>query len=92
VFNDGSARITREEEDRLVASAAAGDASARRRLVDVYAELATLLALRLRPDGMSEATAVAAAQEELDRVVGTPYQRRPLLAALIEGVMSRLTT
>jgi hypothetical protein len=90
VFNDGPAALNRKQEERLVACAASGDANARRRLVDTYAELATLLALRLRPDKMSEAAAVAAAQQELDRVVGTVYTRRPLLAALLDGLLSRL--
>jgi hypothetical protein len=92
VFNNVPMAIGREQEERLVSCAASGDASARRRLVDTYAELATLLALRLRPDGMSEAAAVAAAQEELDRVVGSPLSRRPLFASLVEGLLSRLIT
>ena len=90
VFNDVPTAIGREQEERLVSCAASGDASARRRLGDTYAELATLLALRLRPNGMSEGAAVAAAQEELDRVVGSPFSRRPLFASLIEGLLNRL--
>jgi Cell division protein SepF len=90
-FHDGPVPMSRQREEYLVALATAGDAQARRQLVDTYAELMTLLALRLRPGNMAESMAVLAAQQELERVVGTPFARQPLLASLIEGLLSRLT-
>jgi hypothetical protein len=87
--SDDSIPMSREEEERLVPLAIAGSVSARRRLIDTYAELATLFALRIRPKAVSEAAAVGAAQEELDRLVSFPSQG-PLLASLVDGIAKRL--
>lgn len=50
---DGSGPLSRADEQRLRPLAARGDLEARRRLVDAYSELATLLAVRLRPSSQS---------------------------------------
>jgi len=84
-----SVRLSREEEDRLLPLAIGGSISARRRIIDAYAEFATLFALRVRPKAVSEATAVRLAQEELDRLVSFP-SRGPLLASLVDGITKRL--
>ncbi len=86
---EGPAPMTRDEEERLLPLAVAGSPDARRRLVDTYAELATLLALRVRPRSISADAAVRAAHEELDRLVTFPSQG-PLLASLVEGIVRRL--
>lgn len=86
---DGPTPLSREEERRLRPLAAAGQEAARRRLVDAYTELATLLAVRLRPSTLSEASAVAAAHEELDWLVGRPGPGS-LLAELMERLLLRL--
>jgi hypothetical protein len=83
--------LGRDEEERLLPLAASGSVSAQRRIIDSYAELATLFALRVRPRWTSEARAVQIAQEELDRLVRCP-PRGPLLASLVEGVTKRLRT
>jgi hypothetical protein len=63
----------------------AGSVSARRRLVDTYAELATMYALGIRPKTVSESRAVSVAQSELERLVSFP-STGPLLANLFEGI------
>src|SRR6202041_2819496 len=60
---DGPQPLGRDEEERLLPQAVRGSISAQRRIVDSYAELATLFALMIRPRSVSEATAVRAAQE-----------------------------
>ena len=77
--------LNREEEERLLPLAVAGSASARRRLIDAYSEFATVFALRIRPQSVSEATAVRAGQQELERLVSFPSQG-PLLASLVQGI------
>jgi hypothetical protein len=86
---DGPAPMTRDEEERLLPLALAGSVSARRRIIDTYAELATLFALRIRPRSVSEGNAVRIAHEELDRLVTFP-SRGPFLASLVEGIVKRL--
>jgi hypothetical protein len=86
---DGPAPMTRDEEERLLPLAVAGSVSARRRIVDTYAEFATVFALRVRRRSVSEAVAVRTAHEELDRLVTFPSQG-PLLASLVEGIVARL--
>ena len=86
---DGPHPLGRDEEERLLPLAATGSVSAQRRIVDSYAELATLFALRVRPRLTPEARAVQIAQEELDRLVRCP-PRGPLLASLVEGIIKRL--
>lgn len=77
--------LNREEEERLLPMAVAGSVESRRRLIDTYSEFATVFALRIRPRSISEATAVRAAQQELERLVSFPSEG-PLLASLVEGV------
>jgi hypothetical protein len=86
---DVSPPMTRVEEERLVPLAVAGSVEARRRIVDAYAELATLLALGVRTRSVTEAQAVRIAHEELDRLVTFP-SKGPLLASLVEGIVKRL--
>ena len=88
--SDEGSPMTRDEEERLVPLAVAGSLDARRRIIDTYAELATLFALRIRPRSIPEGTAVRAAQEELDRLVTFP-SHGPLLASLVEGIVKRLS-
>jgi hypothetical protein len=83
------AALGREEEERLVPLAVAGSQSARRRIIDTYAELATVFALRIRPSNVSQARAVDVAQAELERLVTYP-SRGPLLASLFEGITKAL--
>jgi len=85
------AALGREEEERLVPLAVAGSASARRRILDTYAELATVFALRIRPTDVPQARAVELAQAELERLVTYP-SRGPLLASLFEGITKALLT
>jgi hypothetical protein len=59
--------------------------TARRRIVDAYAELATMYALRIRPESISESTAVRVAQAELERLVTYP-STGPILANLFDGI------
>jgi hypothetical protein len=86
---DGSLPLSRDEEKRLIPSAVAGSISARRRIIDAYAELATLFALKIRPSSVSQAKAVSVAQQELDRLVSFP-SKGPLLASLVEGITKNL--
>ena len=86
---DGSLPLSRDEEKRLIPSAVAGSISARRRIIDAYAELATLFALKIRPRSVSQAKAVSVAQQELDRLVSFP-SKGPLLASLVEGITKNL--
>lgn len=91
VFADGEPHLlTREDEERLVPRAVAGSASARRKLIEAYSDFATLFALRVRPPAVSEAAAVRAAQQELERLVSFP-SRGPLLASLTEGIVKVLS-
>jgi hypothetical protein len=85
----GPRRLSRDEEERLIPQAVAGSVSARRRIIDAYAELATLFALKIRPRSMPEARAVRIAQQELDRLVTFP-SKGPLLASLVEGIAKNL--
>jgi Cell division protein SepF len=86
---EGPHALGRDEEERLLPLAATGSVSAQRRIVDSYAELATLFALRVRPRWTSETRAVQVAQEELDRLVRCP-PKGALLASLVEGITKRL--
>jgi hypothetical protein len=86
---DDGRRISRGEEERLLRQAIGGSVTARRRLIDTYAELATMYALRIRPTGMGEATAVSTAQAELERLVAFP-SKGPLLANLFDGIATLL--
>lgn len=81
--------LTRDEEDRLLPRSVGGDAEARRRLVDSYAEIATVVALWLRPDHVSPETAVVRARRELDQLVVTGTAK-PLLVELVDHVAVRL--
>jgi hypothetical protein len=85
----GPRPLSRDEEERLIPQAVAGSVNARRRIIDAYAELATLFALKIRPRSVSEARAVRVAQQELDRLVTFP-SRGPLLASLVEGIAKNL--
>ncbi|MHB1777847.1 MAG: cell division protein SepF [Acidimicrobiales bacterium] len=91
VRNDGPVPLTRQEEQELLTEAIRGSAQARRRLVDTYSELATLVALRIRPATVHEENAVRIAQDELERLVSYP-STGPLLANLLEGIIRRLRT
>ena len=82
--------LSRDEERRLLRLASSGSLSARRRLVDAYSELATLLALYLRPRSMPEATAVTIGQQELDRLTVWHPASTPFLVALIEQILTAL--
>jgi hypothetical protein len=88
--SDQSVPMSRDEEERLLPMAVAGSVDARRRIIDTYAELATMFALRVRSRAVPEATAVRAAQEELDRLVTFPSQGS-FLAPLFEGIIKRLS-
>jgi hypothetical protein len=83
--------LTREEEERLLPMAVAGSVSARQRLLDAYAEFATVFALRVRPASVSETTAVRVGQQELERLVSFP-SHGPLLVSLVEGISKLLLT
>jgi Cell division protein SepF len=86
---DGPQPLSRDEEERLLAQAVGGSVGARRRIIDTYAELATLFALKIRPRSVSEERAVRVAQQELDRLVTFP-SKGPLLASLVEGIIKNL--
>ena len=86
---DGARPLGRDEEERLLPQAVRGSASARRRIIDSYAELAALFALKIRPRSVSEASAVRVAQEELDRLVRFP-SKGPLLVSLVQGIIKNL--
>jgi hypothetical protein len=88
-FEGDGGGLTRAEEARLRPAAAAGDVDARRRLVDAYAEIATLLAAWLRPTHLASEAAVRRAQGELDAVVGSPGPGSVLIE-LVERIASRL--
>jgi hypothetical protein len=81
--------LGRDEEERLLPQAVRGSVSAQRRLIDTYAELATLFALKIRSRSTSEAAAVRVAQEELDRLVRFP-STGPLLVSLVQGIIKSL--
>ncbi len=87
---EGSHRLTREAEMRLIPLAAAGSAEARDRLVDGYSELATVLALWLRPAAMSAERATSLAQEELEAIARWPVGREPILLTLAQRINDRL--
>lgn len=82
--------LTRDDEARLRQQAAAGSADARRRLIDAYAEIATLVALWLRPRHLSTELATRYAHEELDAITERP-SATPLLVDLVNRVAARLT-
>ena len=82
--------LHRDDEPRLWSEAAAGSPDARRRLIDAYAELATLVALWLRPRHLPVAVATRYAHEELDAVVRSPAPT-PLLVTLVDRIGERLT-
>jgi hypothetical protein len=84
---DGRA-LNRTEEERLRPLAAAGDADARQRLVDAYAEIATLLAAWLRPTHISVESAVRRAHAELDAIVPS-RDHGTILVELVERIASR---
>lgn len=86
---DGRRPLNRDEEERLIPQAVAGSVGARRRIIDAYAELATLFALKIRPRSVSETRAVRVVQQELDRLVTFPSEG-PLLASLVEGITKNL--
>jgi hypothetical protein len=86
---DGPRPLSRDDEERLLPQAVRGSVSARRRIIDSYAELAALFALKIRPRSVSEARAVRIAQEELDRLVTFP-SKGPLLVSLVEGIIKNL--
>jgi hypothetical protein len=86
---EGPEPLSRDEEERLIPQAVAGSLTARRRIIDTYAELATLFALKIRPRSVSEARAARVAQQELDRLVTFP-STGPLLASLVEGIAKNL--
>jgi Cell division protein SepF len=86
---EGPQPLSRDEEERLIPQAVAGSLTARRRIIDTYAELATLFALKIRPRSVSEARAARVAQQELDRLVTFP-STGPLLASLVEGIAKNL--
>jgi hypothetical protein len=83
------APISRAEEELLLPQAISGSVSARRRIIDAYAELATMYALRIRPESMSQSTAVRVAQIELERLVTFP-STGPILANLFVGITKLL--
>jgi integrase len=81
--------LSRDEEERLLPQAVRGSVSAQRRLIDAYAELATLFALKIRSRSVSEAAAVRVAHDQLDRLVRFP-SKGPLLVSLVEGIIRNL--
>jgi hypothetical protein len=87
---DSPSLLTRAEEARLRALAARGSADARRRLIDAYAEFATLVALWMRPVGFSAEWATHYANEELDALVGR-RSSTPLVVELVNRIAMRLT-
>lgn len=86
---EGRQPLRRDEEERLLPQAVSGSISAQRRLIDSYAELAALFALKIRPRSVSEERAVRVAQEELDRLVRFP-SKQPLLVSLVDGISKNL--
>jgi hypothetical protein len=83
--------LTRDDEIRLRRQAAAGSVDARRRLIDAYAEIATLVALWLRPPDISANSATRRAHRELDLLVER-LPTAPLLVELVDGIAARPTT
>jgi hypothetical protein len=83
--SDGPRPISRAEEKVLLPQAVNGSVTARRRIIDAYAELATMYALRIRSEHTSESAAVGVAQMELERLVTFP-STGPILANLFEGI------
>ena len=81
--------LSRDDESRLWSQAAAGSPDARRRLIDAYAEVATLVAMWLRPRHIPVSLATRCAHEELDVVVGSP-STTPLLVALVNRIAERV--
>ena len=71
--------------ERLLSEAVRGSVTARRRLIDSYAELATTYALRIRPNTVTESQAVQLAQSEVERLVSFP-STGPFLANLFDGI------
>lgn len=88
--DDGRQVLGSDEEQRLLAYAAAGSADARHELTDTYSEIATALALTLRPARITQAEALRIAHDELDRLVGWPPRDVPLLVALTNAVYERM--
>jgi hypothetical protein len=86
---DGTGPLTRDDEQRLRTQAAAGSPDARPRLIDAYAEIATLVAQWLRPRHLSVELATRYAHEELDLLVAQP-STTPLLVALVNHITARL--
>jgi len=86
---DSPAVLTRDGEALLLKQAAAGSVDALRRLIDAYAEIATLVALWLRPVHIPAERATRYAHEELDLIV-TRASPRPLLVELVDRVAARL--
>jgi hypothetical protein len=81
--------LTRNDEVHLRRLAASGDVDARRRLIDAYAELTTLVALWLRPPSRSAEWAVHLAQRELDVLVGI-RSKAPLLVELVNLIATQM--
>ena len=75
----------------LRTQAQCGSTDAARRLIDAYAELATLVALWLRPQTMSVERATRYAHEELDAIVASGPVNTPLLVELVNRIEGRLT-
>lgn len=86
----GSHRLTRDAEIRLIPLAAAGSTEAQTRLIDGYSELATVLALWLRPASMTPERAASLAQEELEAVARWPLGRDTILIVLAQRINDRL--
>jgi hypothetical protein len=83
--------LTRDEEPRLWSQAAAGSPDARRLLIDAYVEVATLVAMWLRPRHVPVPVATRYAHEELDAIVGSP-STTPLLVTLVNRIAERLAS
>ena len=81
----------RDEERELLVLAAAGSADARRRISDAYSEIASVLALALRPPHLQQSVALRLAHEELERLVGWLRPDVPLLVALTNAIHDRLS-
>lgn len=86
----GSPRLTREAEMQLIPLAADGSTEAQTRLIDGYAELATALALWLRPAYMTPERAACLAHEELESVARWPLGRDTILIVLAQRINDRL--
>ena len=87
-FN-GPGPMTRDDELRLRTQAGAGSVDARRRLIDGYAEITTLVALWLRPQYLSAELATRYAHEELDVLIARP-STTPLFVELVDRIAARL--